>query len=100
VRYGFIDGLGIKSWGKPFEIFGRNSLLSYFLAGLFYGIQEFINVRMADGSAGNLKLWICSHLFGSWLSPINASAAYAVTYVLLCLGAMTIVYRKGMFLKI
>jgi predicted acyltransferase len=44
--------------------------------------------------------WIFTHLFASWASPINASLAMGICFVLVCLGLMWILYRKNIFLKV
>ena len=59
---------------------GRRALMVYVLAGLAYGIQEFVRMPLPDGSAGNLKLWLNASLFGSWLPPRAASLAYALVF--------------------
>lgn len=67
-------------WAAPFEALGRRALLVYVLAGLVYGIQEFVRVSLPDGSPGNIKLWLNAVLFGSWLSPCTASLAYGLVF--------------------
>jgi predicted acyltransferase len=94
-----VEVKSLREWGLPFEIFGRNSLASYLLSELFYGLQEFTRVRMADGSHGDLKLWICAKAFG-WLGPPIASLTYTVCYLALFLGLMDIFYRRKIFVKI
>jgi predicted acyltransferase len=47
-----------------------------------------------------LKGWIFNNLFLSWASPINASLAYAIAFVLLWLGIMWVFYRRGIFVKV
>lgn len=59
---------------------GGLALAAYVLAGLAYGIQEFIRVPLPDGSPGNLKLLFTAALFGSWLPPKAASLAYALAF--------------------
>jgi predicted acyltransferase len=54
----------------------------------------------ANGSMGNLQNFIYDHLFASWASPINASLFYALTYVLIWLGLMTVLYRRKIFIKV
>jgi predicted acyltransferase len=91
-----VDSLGIEAWGRPFEVFGRNALASYFLSELFYGVQEFIHL---PGRHENVKEWLCAALFGS-LSEPNAALAYAVCYLGFFLGVMWIFYRKRIFIKV
>jgi len=44
--------------------------------------------------------WIFTHLFASWASPINASLAMAICFVLVCLALMWILYNRKIFLKV
>lgn len=86
-------------WTKPFEVFGRNSLLAYVLSGLFYGAQEFAQRPMPDGSPGDVKLWLTAKIFGSWLGPKDASLAYALACTLLCLAVLAVFQSKRSILK-
>ncbi len=99
--YAFLDDdRGWKAWlARPLEVFGRNPLIAYFASGLFYGVQEFVPMRV-QGAQGNLKLWLTYTLFAPWLSPRSASLAYALAYTGVCLGLMAILYRKRIFVKI
>jgi len=47
-----------------------------------------------------LQTFLYETLFSAWLAPANASLAYAVTYVLLWLGLLTILYRRRIFIRI
>lgn len=67
-------------WARPFEGLGRRALAAYVLAGLAYGIQEFVRVPLPGGAPGNLKLMLTASLFGSWLPPKAASLAYALAF--------------------
>jgi len=96
--YWLVEILGFKAWGKPFEIFGRNPLLAYFLSGFFYALQQYIHPLWAGGLS--LNDWLCARLFGWWLSPVNASLLYALAYLLVCLIGMRELYRRNIFLKI
>ncbi len=98
--YWAIDIKGYKRWAKPFVIFGVNALALYVLSGLMTRILGFIEMPRLDGSTGDLKTFIYERIFATWLSPINASLAFALAYVLLWLGLMTILYRRKIFIKV
>ena len=47
-----------------------------------------------------LKTYLCETLYASWLAPANASLAYAVSYVVLWLGLLSILYRRRIFIRV
>jgi len=98
--YWVIDIKGYRRWAKPFEIFGLNAIALYVVADLIAVLLELINVSGPDGSKISLGSWIFEKLFASWASPVNASLAFAFTFVLVCLGLMWILYRRKIFIKI
>jgi predicted acyltransferase len=92
--YWLIDIKGYRRWAKPFEIFGLNAIALYVLADLLANFFELI--RFGGDSLGG---WIYN-FFGSFLSPINASLAFAITFVLVCFFFMWLLYRRRIFIKI
>lgn len=98
--YWVIDIKGYRRWAKPFEIFGVNAIALYVGAGI---MAELLGVIKVTGSAGTkvpLGSWIYENLFASWASPINASLAFAIAFVLVWLGLMWILYRRKIFIKV
>jgi predicted acyltransferase len=95
-----IDLKGYKRWTKPFVIFGVNALALFVFSGLMARVMSVIPTTKLDGTPGNLQTWCYEHLFATWLSPINASLGFAVAYLLLWLGLMTILYRRKIFIKV
>jgi len=47
-----------------------------------------------------LSEWIFENLFLSWAKPVDASLAFAVSYVLLWLFLIWLLYRKRMYIKV
>jgi predicted acyltransferase len=39
-------------------------------------------------------------LFAPWASPVNASLAWAITYLLVWLGVMGLLYRRRIFIRV
>ena len=99
VCYWLIDVKGYRKWAKPFVIYGMNAIAAFFLAGAFARVLNLIKVGSTDGPIA-LKTWLFQNFYLSWLQPINASLAFAITYVLFFLGIMTILYRKKIFIKL
>ena len=98
--YWTIEIRGWRRWGKAFEIFGVNALAAYFLHVLFLKLQNLWKLPRPDGSLGNVRLWMTDHFFSPWLSPMNASLAYALAYTLLWLAFFALLYRRKVFIKI
>jgi predicted acyltransferase len=98
--YWIIDIKGYRRWAKPFEIFGLNAIALYVVADLIAVLLDLIRVSGPDGSKISLGSWVFEHLFASWASPVNASLAFAFTFVLVCLGLMWILYRRKIFIKV
>jgi predicted acyltransferase len=98
--YWVIDIKGYRRWAKPFEIFGVNAIALYVGAGLMADLLGVIKVPGPDGSKMSLGSWIYENLFASWASPVNASLAFAIAFVLVWLGLMWIFYRRKIFIKV
>jgi predicted acyltransferase len=95
ICYWLIDIQGYRRWAKPFEVFGLNAIALYVVADLLAVALGFFKV-----GGDSLGSWIYTHMFASWASPINASLAMAICFVLVCLGLMWILYHRKIFLKV
>jgi len=98
--YWLIDIKGFRLWAKPFEVFGMNAIALYVGSALMAELLGLIKVTGADGTKMDLKTWIYQNVFASWASPVNASLAFAIAFVLVWLGLMWILYRRKIFIKI
>jgi predicted acyltransferase len=94
ICYWLIDIKGYRRWAKPFEVFGLNAIALYVVADVLAVALGEIKV---GGDALGSRIY---NLFASWASPINASLAFAIAFVLVCLGLMWILYNRKIFLKI
>jgi predicted acyltransferase len=72
-----------------------NAIALYVGAGLMASL-------FGDIKVGSMTLgaWIYANLFASWAAPINASLAFAISFVLVWLVLMWILYRQKIFLKV
>ncbi len=98
--YWLIDIKGWRRWSLPFVVFGVNALIVFFLSGLVGRLLVIWKLTRADGSEVALKTFIYENLFASWASPINASLAFAICFVMVFLGLMTVLYRRRIFIKV
>jgi predicted acyltransferase len=59
-----------------------------------------IKIPTAAGTSISLHSWIFQNIFLSWLPPYRASLAFAISYILVWLGLMWILYRRKIFIKV
>jgi predicted acyltransferase len=98
--YWAIDLKGYKRWAQPFVVFGVNALALYVLSSLMMKAMLVIKAPKLDGTIGDLKTFIYERVFATWLSPINASLLFALSYVALWWLLMYALYRRRIFIKV
>jgi predicted acyltransferase len=98
--YWLIDIKGYKTWTKPFVIFGVNALALFVGSGLMGRLLGLIKVPGPDGASISLQPWIFNNLYLPLASPINASLAYAISFILVWLFLMWLLYRKKIYIKV
>lgn len=96
--YWLVDVKGYRRWAQPCVVYGVNAIAAFFLSSLLARILGL--VKVGGPEPVSLKTYLYEHVYASWLSPINASLAFAMTYVLFWLGAMWLLYRRRIFIKI
>jgi predicted acyltransferase len=97
--YWIIDIKKYQRWAKPFVVFGVNAIALFVGTGLMARLMGLIKLPWGDASI-SLQGWIFQKLFLAWLSPIHASLAYAIAFILLWLGLMWILYKRKIFIKV
>jgi predicted acyltransferase len=101
VIFWLVDIRGYRGWTTPFLVFGTNAITAYWLSTLFGIVLDWITfTRPQDGEEVVLKTYLYDTLYATWLSPANASLAYAVTYVLVWLALLSVLYRRRIFIRI
>ena len=95
-----IDVLGYRRWTLPFIIYGTNPILAYGLSSLVTKFLALVHVTGANGLPVSLQLYIYDRVFAPLGGVSGGPLLYAVTYTLLWLGIMALLYRRGVFVKI
>ena len=96
--YWMIDVRLWRSWSKPMVVYGMNAIAVFVASGLVARIMGLW--RVGGGEGVPLKTWVYEHVFASWAGPLNGSLAFAVSYVMLWLGLIWILYLRRIFIKI
>jgi predicted acyltransferase len=59
-----------------------------------------IKLDGANDKVISLQQWIFNTFFLTWASPVNASLAYAVCFILFWLFLMWLLYRRRILIKV
>lgn len=90
-----IEVFSFKRWAYFFEVFGKNPLFIYMLSLMLISLM---NVFRFDGAS--LKSISYQAAFKSWLSDLNASLLFAITYMLLLWLIGYVLDRKKIYVKV
>jgi predicted acyltransferase len=95
-----VDVQQMKRWTKPFVIYGMNPMVAFVGSGVMARCIYSIFKVTYDGKPIALETAIYQSVFASWLDPVNASLAFALTFVLFWFGILYVLYRKRIFFKV
>jgi len=98
--YYLIDIKGYDGWTKPFVIFGVNALALFIGSGLMAKMGWLIKVTGADGKDVGLQSWIYQTVFEPLADAKTSSLMFAVSFILLWLFLMWLLYRKRIYIKV
>ena len=99
ISYYVIDARGWQKWSLPFRVYGMNAITVFVLAGIAGRLLYIIKWPAGSGFI-TLKEWLFNTFFQPWLSPLNASLAYALCFVFISYLAMYYLYKKQIFIKV
>ncbi len=104
IFYFLIDTKGITKWAYPFVVYGMNAIFVFVISGIVGRaiILWKFNVQLSSGSYADvpLKTIITQNIFEPYLSPINASLAYAICWILCMYLIVWAMYKKKIFIKV
>ena len=99
ISYWLIDVKQRRKYIEPFLAFGANAITAYVAADVVLKILELIHVQV-NGQKTGTQQYLYHTFFVPYFSPVNASLAGAITYVLILLIPMWILYKKKIFIKV
>ena len=79
---------------------GVNALALFVGSGILARILGLIKFGDAEGKTVSLQQLIFKHVFLPLASPVNASLMYAISFILLWLFLMWLLYRKEIYIKV
>ncbi len=99
LSYWLIDVQHRNKYIEPFLAFGANAITAYVAADVVLILLDLIHINV-NGARMGAQQYLYQTFFTPYFSPVNASLAGAITYVLLLLIPMWILYKKKIFLKV
>ncbi|HEX7942586.1 MAG TPA: hypothetical protein VF488_12315, partial [Gemmatimonadaceae bacterium] len=95
-----VDFNRVRRFTTFFVVYGTNPIVAFVgsavIARCIYSIFK-VNY---GGARIPLQEGIYRVLFASWLSPVNASLAFAVAFVVFWYGVLYLLHRRGIILKV
>jgi predicted acyltransferase len=98
--YWIVDVREWRAWTKPFLVFGMNAILAYALAALVSEISTDFEFTGSHGRQTTLHGWLYQRFFIAHASPVNASLAYAIFFVVVIFVMLWPFYRWKVFLRV
>jgi predicted acyltransferase len=98
--YWLVDVRASRAWTPPFLVFGMNAILAYALAALVSEVSTDFDFLEFHGHETTLHGWIYDRFFVPHASPVNASLAFAVFFVLVIFVMLWPFYRGRIFLRV
>ncbi|HEX7937857.1 MAG TPA: hypothetical protein VF483_02630, partial [Gemmatimonadaceae bacterium] len=95
-----VDVVGWRRWTKPFVIYGTNPMVAFVGSGVLARCIYTLFKVDYHGQTMALQAAIYEIFFASWLSPVNASLAFALAFVLLFYAILAFLYRRNIVFKV
>ena len=81
-------------------ILAVNAIALFVGTGVMAILMGLIKVPRADGTRLSVHGLVYDNLYASWLAPNRASLAFAISFILLWLFLMWLLYRKNIIIKV
>jgi predicted acyltransferase len=95
-----VDYCNVKWWTKPFVIYGVNPIVAFVGSGVLARLIYTLWHVSYHGQSVALQDAIYQIVFLPWLPPRVASLAFAVSFVLVWYGILTVLYKRNIILKV
>ncbi len=100
VCYWVVDLRGWRKWAAPFLVFGMNAILAYALAALVSEVSTDFEFHTSRQRLTTLHGWVYGRFFIPHASPVNASLAFAIFFVLVIFALLWPMHAKKIFVRI
>lgn len=97
--YWIIDVQRYSRFTRPFVVYGVNAITVFVGSGLIARSMNKIQIDF-QGNEVSLSSALYETFFNPYFSPINASLAWAISFVLVWMIILWIMYNRGILIKI
>jgi predicted acyltransferase len=95
-----VDVNNWRWWTKPFVVYGVNPMIAFVGSGIMARMIYSILKVDYEGQRIALQAFIYKTMYASWLTPQNASLAFALTFVAFWYVVLLILYRRNILLRV
>jgi predicted acyltransferase len=95
-----IDAKGIVRWSSIFQWYGMNALFVFLASGIAAKTLSRINITNSSGTQTSAWSYVYETILLKWFSPVNASLAFAMLWVLFFGCILYFFNRKKIIIKI
>jgi predicted acyltransferase len=95
-----VDYCNVKWWTKPLVIYGVNPIVAFVGSGVLARLIYTLWHVSYQGKSVAIQDAIYQIVFLPWLPPRVASLAFAISFVVLWYGILTVLYRRNIILKV
>jgi predicted acyltransferase len=81
---------------RPFTVFGSNAIVVYLVSSLLAKALYFVQLSNGESLLGQINKTV----FAPWLSPHNASLAWALAVTLAMYGLARFLHARNIFVKL
>jgi predicted acyltransferase len=104
----FVDVLDYRRWALPFKIYGMNAIAAFVLSGLLVRIAIIVKTKTLADNGRPMSLWSAyQHTVIDAVKHVphigtaeNASLIFALSYVVVILLIMSVLYAAKIFVKV
>lgn len=95
-----IEAGGPGRWTAFFATFGRNPLVAFLGSGAMARLMGSVITLQRDGESVPIQRLVFERAFAPWLAPVNASLAFAITFVCFWWAVLRWFERRGWILRV
>lgn len=97
ICYYLVEIKGIKFPVKPFVVLGTNAITLYVCSEV---VARLILLIRVDVQGTSVKSWLFDHVYLPALGHLNGSLAFAIAYLLVMFGFVSILYRNRILIRV